>query len=86
MTPARKHAVLALGALAFPLAYEAVEVSQGPDGWPYSRWIRRLPPWLFLGLLAAFNAWFGPHILRKTVQAVAELVEQADVTRPEIEE
>jgi len=86
MTPGKRHAVVAVAALVPAAVYEAVEVAQGADGWPYSRFLRFLPGWLFLGLLAAFNAWFGPHILRRTVQAVAELVEQADVTRPEIEE
>lgn len=77
MSPGQRHALIAAAALAPFLVYEAVEVAQGDDGWPYSRFLRLMPPELFLVGLVTFNAWFGPHILRRTAQAVAAVVERA---------
>lgn len=86
MSPAQRHALVAAVVLVPALAYELREVTQGADGWPYSRFLRLLPPPVFLGCLVGFNAWIGPHILRRTAKALAAVVEQFDDSRPEIEE
>lgn len=82
----RRHAVVAAAVLLPAFVYELREVAQGPDGWPYSRYLRLLPPPVFLGCLVGFNAWIGPHILRKTATALAAVAEKFDDARPEIEE
>ena len=79
----RRHAVLAAVALVPALAYEAVEVYQGDDGWPYSRFLRLVPPPVFVGSVVAANAWLIPHILRRAARAAetfAELVDDALAT------
>ena len=78
MTPGQRHALLASAALVPFAVYEAVEISQGDDGWPYSRWLRLLPPELFVAGLIGFNAWFGPHILRRAKNAAVAALEAFD--------
>lgn len=82
MTPGQRHAVLA-GAALVPFAlYEAVEVAQGADGWPYSRFLRLLPPELFIGGVVAFNAWLIPHIVRGAARAVDQIVTAIEEATP----
>lgn len=74
----RRHAVLATVALVPALAYEAVEIYQGEEGWPYSRFLRLLPPVIFLGGLASANAVLIPHILRRAARVANDLAELVD--------
>lgn len=78
MTTGQRHAVAASLALLPMLAYEAREVAQGDDGWPYSRFLRHLPGPVFLGAVVAFNAWFIPHILRRAAEAAVSVAEAFD--------
>lgn len=62
MTPGRKHALIAAAVLTPPAIYQAREIAQGDDGWPFSRYIRLLPLWLFLTVTGFAFGWFVPHI------------------------
>jgi hypothetical protein len=90
MSPRQRHAVLASVVLVPPLTYELVEVFQGEDGWPYSRFMRLLPPPVFTLTLAATAGVLWTHIvkpgLRRAADAIVTAVEAFDDTRPEIEE
>jgi hypothetical protein len=62
MTPGQKHAALAGAAWVPVIAYQWHELASGADGWPFSRFIRLLPVWLFLIIVGGFLGWFVPHI------------------------
>jgi hypothetical protein len=62
----RRKAIVAAAALAAPLAVEFYEISEGPDGWPYSRYIRLIPLPLRILLLAILTFWGWPHLIRDT--------------------
>jgi hypothetical protein len=62
MTPGQRHAVLATAALAPAVIYQAHEIAQGDEGYPFSRFLRLLPVWLFLAVAVPGFGWFVPHI------------------------
>lgn len=73
MSVGLRRGLLAAAALLPALAYEARELRRGAEGWPYSRFLRLIPPVLFLGGIAAGNAVLIPHILHR----VSVLVDDA---------
>jgi hypothetical protein len=90
MTPCQRHAVVATAVLAPALTYELIEVAQGEEGWPYSRFMRLMPPAAFTVVLVGTGGLLWTHIVkplaRRTVDAIATAVEAFDDARPEIEE
>jgi hypothetical protein len=90
VSPQRRHAVVAAAVLVPALAYELVEVAQGDDGWPYSRYMRLMPPAAFTATLALTGGVLWTHIVkplaRRTVDAIATAVEALDDARAETEE
>lgn len=63
MTPGQKHAAVAAAVWVPVIAYQARELSQGEEGWPFSRFICLLPVWLFLAVVTPAVTWFVPHIV-----------------------
>lgn len=61
-----RRAVVAATALVPAFAYEFAEISKGPNGWPYSRFIRLIPLPLRIVLLALLTLWGWPHLIRDT--------------------
>lgn len=68
----RRKALIAAAALVPALAYELAEVARGADGWPYSRFIRRIPLPARVGGLVVATGWLWPHLIndpRKYLEA-----------------
>ena len=68
-----RRAVVAAAALVPALAYEFAEISKGADGWPYSRFIRRVPLPARVGALAFVTWWGWPHLLKDPLKTLKEL-------------
>lgn len=60
----RRKATVAAVALVPALAYELAEIARGDDGWPYSRFIRRVPMPVRVGALVLVTGWLWPHLLK----------------------
>ena len=60
----RRKAALAAVALVPALTYEFAEIARGDEGWPYSRFIRRVPMPVRVGVLVLATGWLWPHLLK----------------------
>lgn len=67
-----RRAVVAAAALVPALAYEFAEISKGPEGWPYSRFIRRVPMPVRVAALAGVTAWGWPHLLKDPLKTLVK--------------
>lgn len=67
-----RRAVVAAVALVPALAYEFAEIAKGPDGWPYSRFIRRIPLPARVAALTLVTGWGWPHLIKDPLKAIVK--------------